>query len=368
MLTGGIAHDFNNLLTGMLGNVSLVLEGLSPDDQIYNDLKNVETTAVRAAELVRQLLAYAGKGQFVAEALDLSALMKEVGELLGTVVSSKATLKYDLAKGLPAVKADATQLRQVAMNLVTNASDALGDEGGDITISTGVMNADKDYLSQTALDDDLPSGRYVFVEVSDTGVGMDEELISKIFDPFVTTNFSGRGLGLAAALGIVRGHSGAIRVDSKPGEGATFRALLPASAQPAVVIQAPKEIEKSWTGKGTVLVVDDEDYVRTLATHILGRAGFDVLTANDGREGIDVFTENVSDIVAVLLDMTMPIMGGGEAFMELRRINADIPVIISSGNAEEDTLRELHGGVPAGFVQKPYRPNALIEKLRQVTG
>jgi CheY-like chemotaxis protein len=282
-------------------------------------------------------------------------------------MSKRVVLEYSLADDLPAVEGDATQLRQVAMNLITNASEAIGDASGFVAVHTGTVDATRAYLDQALLGEDVPEGRYVFVEVTDSGAGMDAGTIARIFDPFFTTKFTGRGLGLAAVLGIVRGHSGAVRVSSTPGKGTTFRVLLPCSDK--LPVHAEDDAPASggaWKGSGTVLVVDDEEVVRLVTERTLERAGFGVLTAEDGCEGVALFRQHADEIVAILLDLTMPQMGGTEAFAEMQRIRSDVPAILLSGYTEEDAVDQFSADGLAGFVQKPYSPEVLIDTLREV--
>jgi len=367
ILAGGIAHDFNNLLTSMLGNSSLALRKLPPNSPEYEYIQQVENAAQRAANLTRQMLAYSGKGQYVVEVVNLSNLIGEMEHLLQSAVSKKANLRYHFAQQLPPIEVDSGQVRQIVMNLVTNASEALGDQDGFIILRTGVIKADREYLSDSVIDDELPEGEYVYLEVADTGSGMDLETQKKVFDPFFSTKFPGRGLGLAAVLGIVRSHQGTIRLYSELGHGSTFKVLFPASSKPEQPLAAPPEIEKEvLPGQGTVLVVDDEEYVRLLAKTILEGSGFTVRAAKDGREGIEVYRQYADDIVAVLLDMTMPVMNGEETFKELRRIQPNVRVILSSGYSEQDTIRRFSDKGIAGFVQKPYQPDVLLKKLHEV--
>ena len=363
VLAGGIAHDFNNLLTGVLGNAQLAQYDLPPVSPVREYVEEIEQAARRAAELCRQMLAYSGKGRFVVQPIDLSEVVEEMGHLLEVSISKKAALKCDLAEGLPAITADATQIRQIILNLITNASEALGEHSGVISVSTGVMDCDRVYFRTTYLDEDLPEGRYVYVEVADTGCGMDQDTCGKIFEPFFTTKFTGRGLGLAAVLGIVRGHRGAIRVYSEPGEGTTFKVLFPAVDQPATPHRGETAAPEELRGTGTVLLVEDEEHVRKTGQHMLERMGFTVLTAVDGREGVRVFREHADEIDCVLLDLTMPNMDGVEAFQELRRIREGVPVILASGYNEQDATQRFTGKGLAGFVQKPYGMQDLQAKM-----
>jgi len=276
-------------------------------------------------------------------------------------------LKYHLSENLPAVEADAAQLQQVIMNLVINASDAIGDKSGVISIDTGIMHADKNYLEASCLDDELPAGRYVFLEVSDTGCGMDKQTQAKIFEPFFTTKFTGHGLGMSAVLGIVRGHHGTMKLYSEPGRGTTFKVLLPVSDQQVESMPAQAETTGAWRGSGAVLIVDDEETIRETAAMMLEDMGFTTLTAVDGEDGVHVYRAHQSEIVAVLLDMTMPRMDGKTCFTELKRINPDVQVLLSSGYNEQEATSRFAGRGLAGFIQKPYLPETLEANLRQVT-
>ena len=369
VLAGGIAHDFNNLLMGVMGNAELALMSVPPESPVVSNLQAITQAAARAADLAKQMLAYSGKGRFVVEAIDINVLVEEMTYLLETVVSKKAVLNLRLADNLPRVEADATQVRQVFMNLVTNASEAIGERSGVITIATGVMEADQEYLREVYLDDELEPGYYTYFEVTDTGCGMDEETAAKVFDPFFTTKFTGRGLGMAAVLGIVRGHNGAIKIYTEAEKGSNFKVLLPSlSETPDREPQVERGVESltSWQGSGTILVVDDEESVRSVAKMTLERFGFDVLLAEDGREAVRIFEARANDIVAVILDMTMPHMGGEDTFRELLRIQPDVVAILSSGYNEQEVTSRFVGKGTAGFIQKPYRPLDLIEMVRGV--
>ena len=372
VLSGGIAHDFNNLLVGILGNAGLALGDLPEDSPVRDTLKDIETAALRAAELTRQLLAYAGKGQFFVGPVHLSQLVEEMGHLLSTAVAKNARLDFQFAADLPTIDADATQLRQVVMNLITNASEAIGTASGTIVVRTGVMDADRGYLADAQLGVGLPAGRYAFVEVQDDGHGMHPATQARIFDPFFTTKFTGRGLGLAAVLGIVRAHRGAIRVTSAPGRGTTIRVLLPCANAPEGNLPLPATTAEEATdelppGSATVLIVDDEETVRTVAQRILSARGFAVRLASGGVEALHVLREDPDGIDLVLLDLTMPDMGGAMTMQELRRIRPDLKVVLSSGYSQEDAIPA--GDVTASaaaFIQKPYRPSELVAILRRV--
>lgn len=369
VLAGGIAHDFNNILIGILGNANLALMDLPPESPSRSPLREVERSAQRAAELVKQMLAYSGKGKFVVEELNLTRLVEEMSHLLEASIARSVVLRYHFAPTLPNVEGDAAQIRQVIMNLVTNASEAIGEKSGVVSISTGAMEVDADYLGETFLNDTPDAGIYAYIEVSDTGAGMDEATRQKIFDPFFSTKFTGRGLGLAAVLGIVRGHKGTIKVYSEPGRGSTFKVLLPARTDATVESAARMEeqvVTPGVTNQKTVLVVDDMDTVRAVARQTLERFGFRVLTAADGREAVQVYRQACEGIDLVLLDMTMPHMGGQETFRELRRINADVQVLLSSGYNEREATESFSGKGLAGFIQKPYKPLDLVRVVRQL--
>ena len=366
VLAGGIAHDFNNLLVAILGNAGLALMELPKESPARQTVQAIETAAQRAAELTRQMLAYSGKGKFVIELLNLSKVVEEMAHLLEVSVSKRAVLKYRFAPNLPLIEGDATQIRQIIMNLITNASDAIGERSGVISISTGLMHCDRAYLQSSYLDSDLPEGDYVYVEVADTGEGMDEATRERIFDPFFTTKFTGRGLGLAAVLGIVRGHSGAIKLYSEKGRGSTFKVMLPAVALNAAAAadsnQSTPAPADSRSRALTVLVVDDDETVRSVTRRMLEHAGYSVLQAADGVEALEVYASNPG-IDVVLLDMTMPHMDGEETFRELRRISGDVRVVLTSGYNEQDATERFAGKGLAGFIQKPYRPAELLAKI-----
>ena len=363
VLAGGIAHDFNNLLMAILGNADLALMDLSPVSPARQSLAEIKKASLRAADLAKQMLAYSGKGKFVVEPLDLSEVVEEMAHILEVSVSKKAVLKYDFSNDIPAIEADATQVRQVVMNLITNASEAIGDKSGIISIRTGAMQVDRRYLRETYLDEDLPEGLYVTLEVADTGSGMDAETQAKLFDPFFTTKFTGRGLGMAAVLGIVRGHSGAIKVYSEIGRGTTVKVLLPA-VEGATVLHRNEAVGQ-WQGSGTVLLVDDEETVRAIGTTMLQRLGMTAITAVDGRDAVAMFREHVDEIGCVILDLTMPRMDGEQAFRELRRIRSDVRVIMSSGYNEQEVTQRFAGKGIVGFIQKPYELQALAATLRE---
>ncbi|MDU0457794.1 MAG: response regulator [Geobacteraceae bacterium] len=364
VLAGGIAHDFNNILTSIIGNADLALIRINRESPAVENLRRIEQAASQAADLARQMLAYSGKGRFVIENLDMNRLLEEMLHMLEVSISKKAVLRFNLTKNLPSVEADATQMRQIIMNLVINASEAIGDKSGVIAITTGCMDCDRSYLKDVWLDENLSDGLYVYLEIADSGCGMDRETMTKLFDPFFTTKFTGRGLGMAAVLGIVRGHRGAIKVYSEPGRGSSFKILLPASGRPAELFNG-SAAQDHWRGIGTVLLVDDEETVRGIGGEMLRELGFEVVTANDGRDALEIFRER-NDINFVILDLTMPHMDGEQCFRELRRLNPDVKVIMSSGYNEQEVTRKFVGKGLAGFIQKPYKLSVLKEAIIKV--
>ncbi|MES2694218.1 MAG: response regulator, partial [Verrucomicrobiota bacterium] len=285
-------------------------------------------------------------------------------QLLSLSISKQAVLRFNLAPGLPAVEGDATQLRQVIMNLVINASEAIGARSGAIGLSTGLTRVDRAYLGGTILAPELPPGTYVSLEVSDNGSGMDAATQAKIFDPFFTTKFTGRGLGLAAVLGIVRGHKGALKVYSEVGRGTTFKILLPCASVAAEPAPGAAYSPAAWQGRGTVLVVDDDETVRSTAAAMLKKLGFDVALVADGCEAVEVFRGTPERFTLVLMDLTMPHLDGRQAFAELRRLRADVRVVLMSGFSEEEAISQFTGKGLAGFLQKPFQHEDLSAAAR----
>lgn len=368
VLAGGIAHDFNNLLMSIMGNTEVALIDLPADSPGRKSVEKTKEVVQRAADLTKQMLAYSGRGKFIIENVNLSRLVEDMTELLKVSIKKNVTIKYELAPDLPQVEADATQIRQVAMNLIINASDAIGDNQGILTVTTGVMECDHEYLRDAEIGKELPETTCVYLDVNDNGCGMDEETKAKIFDPFFTTKFTGRGLGLAAVLGIVRGHKGALKLYSKPGEGTTFRVLLPISDKHTETCPEVDKNTEKWNGRGTILLVDDEEEILTVTRMILEGKGFTVLTAINGCTGIELFREHKDEITAVVLDLTMPCMNGEEAFLEMKKIRSDVKAILSSGYNEEEVSLLFNGEGFAGFLQKPYALSDLMTKLRDVLG
>ncbi len=364
VLAGGIAHDFNNLLVSILGNADIAMEELSPTSPARQYLQDVISGAKRAADLAMQMLAYSGKGAFKLESIDLTNIVEEITHLLEVSISKSCVIKYHLNHQLPAIMADSIQIQQVIMNLVINASEAITSKSGVISLTTGVMDANTDYLKKTFRDSELTEGCYVYLEVSDTGCGMDAKTRAKIFDPFFTTKFTGRGLGLAAVMGIIRSHKGALQVYSEPGQGTTFKALFPCCDAPLVIPKLAENKPVEFASYGVVLVVDDEESVRSVAKRMLVKSGFTVITAKDGQKGVEEFKKQPDKIMLVILDMTMPNLNGEEAFREMRLIRSNIPVILMSGYNQSEATSRFAGKGLAGFIQKPFHKKDLLNEVK----
>ncbi len=369
LLAGGIAHDFNNLLTSIMGNAELSHFVLPPDSPAHERLRNIETAARRAAEMAGQMLAYSGQGKIVTRRVDLSATVRELASLLRSSIPKSCALELRLGEGLPPIEADATQLQQVVMNLITNAAEAIGDSNGTITLAADRIDASRDYLDSFHMAESAPAGDYVRLEVADTGCGMGEETRSRMFDPFFTTKFTGRGLGLAAVLGIVRSHRGALKVKSELGEGTSFTVLFPAAGKAGEAEQSEGVVPPERRPlSGTVLLVDDEEAIRDVATLMLRKMGLEVETARDGREAVEIFRARPGFYGVVILDLTMPRMNGEAALEKILRIRKDVPVILSSGYSLQSQQDRLAGIGASRFIQKPYSMEELESAVREALG
>ena len=370
ILAGGIAHDFNNLLTGILGFTRLALSDAQTTPTVHSHLQQIEQCSVRAADLCKQLLAYAGKGKFVIETICLSELVRDTAKLVETILDSHAKLVLELDPDIPLIEGDATQIRQVVMNLTTNAYDSLNGEAGIVRVRTGVRDIDEAWLQAATVRDDMAPGRVVYVEVEDSGCGMDEETLSRVFDPFFTTKFAGRGLGLAAVLGIVRSHHGAVQVSSVPGQGSKFMVVFPPCEEDAEPIVDDSQPESTFSATiesenpGDVLIIDDEVSVRSLAATALERGGFRCWLAADGPTGLELFATHSTTVVAVLIDMTMPGMTGMEVAKRLRQLSPQLPVLLMSGYTDVNLSNKNDSLVYSGFVQKPFRLGDLLDAVR----
>lgn len=366
VLAGGIAHDFNNILTAIMGNAALAAMQHKQSGETGGFLKQIERGCTRAAELCTQMLAYSGRGRFVMEHIDLNALIQDTTHLIGISLGKTCVLRLNLAERLPAIHVDPSQIRQIVMNLVINASEAIGTRSGVVAVSTGVARIDRDYRSTLWHAEELSLGDYVFLEVCDNGCGMEAATMERVFEPFFTTKFTGRGLGLAAVLGIIRSHGGGLKVYSEPGKGTTFKVFLPAlpagqdaTTDPDTGAGAPPP------GAGeTVLVVDDEETVRSVSARMLEEFGYRVETACDGREAVEKFSREPGRYALVLLDLTMPHLDGEETFRQLRHLRPGVRVVLMSGFSEHDAVTRFSGKGLAGFVQKPFSAKALAEAVQ----
>ncbi len=363
VLAGGVAHDFNNLLTGILGNASLLLENALPGSFEYQALSEVVKGSERAAELTQNLLAYAGKGRFIIRPLDLSQMVQEIARLVQNLIPKTAELRIEAAAGLPPVEGDSGQLQQIVMNLIINAAEALEERrGGWVHVSTGLFESkagNEDYLGKP-----VPPEPYICLTVRDNGTGMDAATRKRVFDPFFTTKFQGRGLGLAAVLGIVRGHRGYLQVESQPGAGTTFRVLLPPGRPPAREAPVSAAATPEAGGKA-ILVVDDEPSVRSVVQRALSAKGYRVVLAENGQMALDLFNTAPADIGLVLLDLTMPVMGGEETYAHIKRASPELPVILSSGFSGASLAERFAGKGFSGFLQKPFSAAQLVDKIAQ---
>ncbi len=372
-LSGGIAHDFNNLLAVILGNLELALDKPSPDSSTRARIEKAVQASERAAHLVRQMLAYTGQGGFTPEIVNLGILLQENIDLLIAAIPQTTNLNLPVKLDVPLILADASQLQQVVINLITNAAEALGETPGTITISTGTEFYTETDLLKSRIDEKPSPGRFVYLDVADTGCGMEEEALNRIFEPFFTTKFAGRGLGMSAVYGIIRGHKGAIFVDSRVNKGTTVRTIFPVSEA-----ALPESVKPESTGimlpappgplsvRGTILIVDDQDEMINFSKEMVTRSGYTVRTALDGKEAVEAFQKHADEIDCVILDLTMPRMDGIATFKALKQIRPDVKIILSSGYSKKEVAERFTGKGLAGFIQKPYRYQQLRKELERV--
>ncbi len=362
VLAGGIAHDFNNILTGVVGRAALARLGGSPAE-IDAHLKEIEQCGRRAAELCEQMLAYAGKGRIAVREVDLNQLVREIDGLVHASVPRDVEFQIDLTPASPGVKGDPTRLRQVVMNLVINGAEALGAGPRRLRLATEMASFTAAEIAAMTFAGEAAPGRFVVIEVTDSGSGMKPEIVPRIFEPFFTTKFDGRGLGLCAVLGIVRAHGGALNVVTAPGRGSTFRVALPA-IQPAAPVAPMAPVARPGGGsppgtRGRLLVVDDEECVRTVAVFALRRNGYVVEAACDGMEAVEFFRRDPEAIDCVVMDMTMPRMGGAEALRQMRITRPDLPAVLVSGYGQKESLAAFANSAHTVALEKPFD----IEKL-----
>ncbi len=369
VLAGGVAHDFNNLLVAMLGQTSLALSKLSPDSAARSHVEKAVKAATSAADLTRQLLAYSGGGQFERRPIQLNTLIQDNLHFFEVAIPKNVQLRSDLAPTLPLIEGDTGQLQQVIMNLIINAGEAIGERPGVVTVTTRVQMLHTDdarwgHYTGTP----LPPGEYVQVDVADNGGGMSADTLARIFDPFFTTKFTGRGLGLAAVLGIVRGHGGGLQVDSEVGRGTTFRLLLPVSTTSLLPSAGPVTRQEAHMTGQTILVIDDELPVRAAVTDILENSGLSVITAEDGEAGVGVYRERQAAIDLVVLDLSMPGQSGEETLRQLRELDPQVRVILSSGYDQVEVAQRFADRAYSGFIQKPYDDLTLIGEIKRYLG
>jgi len=365
VMAGGVAHDFNNALAVILGNNVLALNDAPPGSRLARQLERIRSAAKHAEALTSQMLTYSGKASLSLKPLDLSGLIEETLELIEASISQKCQLDISLEHGRTLVEGDPTQLRQVVMNLASNASEALGDRPGRVAVRSGLMTADAAYLEDCIGSGGLAEGEYVYVEVSDPGEGIDEETRKRIFEPFFSTKFAGRGLGLASVLGIVRGHRGAIKLVTEPDGGTCFRVLLPPAANTALLAQTGASKGRGEVCAGRILVVDDDEAVLELTGEFLERGGLEVIAAGGGREALEILSaEAGAKIDAVVLDLAMPDLDGAETLLEIRRLRPGLPVVVASGFSKDTSAERFPAEAVAAFVRKPYEPDDLIDAVR----
>jgi PAS domain S-box-containing protein len=362
VLAGGIAHDFNNILAIIMGYCSLIMSNF---ETAKEHVPAIEIAAERAAGLCRQMLTYAGKGRYVLIPTNVTTLVGEMITMLRTTINQNIEIKSQLPAEIPLINGDSNQIRQIVMNLIINASEAIGDNHGEVFVSltkTDIMSGqgDSDHNGKV-----IPPGEYVCLEVTDNGCGMDEDTLRRIFEPFYTTKFSGRGLGMAAVLGIITAHSGVLQVCSQIGQGTTFKIFLPVqSVEPFQEKRAALTIP--WQGSGTILLVEDEVQIRMIAKALLEMLGFTVIDASNGKDGLELYQQNASEITLVVTDLGMPVMNGYEMIHELIKLNPGLPIIVSSGFGDEDVASHVARENIAGLINKPYNFDQLRDVMRHV--
>lgn len=368
VLAGGIAHDFNNLLAVVLARAELCLREASDGIAVGDHLQIIRDTALEARALTRQLLNYAGKGKFVLEHIDLNGIVQGMEQLLRATISKGICLKFELGDLLLCVDGDATQLRQVILNLVTNAAEAIASDTGSIRVRTGTTRVTPDTLHSSLLPARPAPGSYAYLEVEDDGCGIAEADRDKLFDPFFTTKFSGRGLGLAAVLGIAKSHNGTILFESRPGQGSRFRVLLPQVDSPELPeTPEPSARFEPFHASGCILVVDDEASVRQATSELLTAMGYEVLQADGGASALRMFSERGDELDAVLLDLAMPEMHGEQVLRAMKKLRRDVPVVLLTAYAEDEFGLRFPKDDLAGFIAKPFACDELVRVLRTVT-
>lgn len=371
MLAGGVAHDFNNILTGVIGNASLAREHLPEGAPAREFVQRIELAARRASDIASQMLAYSGRGALTFQPTDVSRIVRDIVPLLEATLPHGIAFIYDLDPEVPLVRGDPTQIRQVVLNLVANASEAIGDKSGTVHLRVYSAHLASEALSSPYLDTDLPDGLYVVLEITDTGEGIAPEARPKLFDPFFTTKFMGRGLGLPAVLGIVRGHRGTVQVESESGRGATFRVMLPVSEARTAAEADPPDgpfLPTQAPAGAAILVADDDTEVRRVASEALELAGYQVIVARDGDEAVRLLREHIGEVAAVVLDDDMPRMGGEETVGAMLALRPNLPVILSSGYSEHRIANWRSGRPAVRCLQKPYTVTELLAAVADALG
>ena len=370
VLAGGIAHDFNNLLMSIVARAGLALRSLPSDSPTRAHLDMIEKSGLRGGELANQMLTFAGQTQLVFQPINLKQFLQDSQSFLRSTVSKRITLTCQLADELPAIYGDRSQLRQLLMNVVTNAAEAIGEQDGLISMTTSSLDVSTQDFSEYHIIGDLPMGSCVSLNIQDTGHGIQPELIPKIFDPFFSTKFPGRGLGLATLLGLVRGHGAAIAVRSHVGRGTEFWFMFPRSQQPTLQQSPSVTLPVNPSSNPTptkILIVDDEEDVRTTCSLILHEIGFDALVAQDGKAGAHIFEQHQGQIALVFLDLTMPYVDGGKLAEKIREMDQAIPILVSSGYTEEEAMKHFAQSKINAFIQKPFQVEVLIAKIQELT-
>lgn len=362
VLAGGIAHDFNNLLMAAMGNLELAYDDTPPGSDARLPIESAQAATRRAADLTRQMLAYSGRTQFLVEPINLNALVAENVQMFRTAIPRNVSMSVRCDEAPVYLEGDAGQVQQVVMNLITNAAEAIGDASGEVVISTGTAQCDEGYLNQSHTIAKPPPGLYAYVDVRDSGCGMDSDTLTRLFEPFFTTKFTGRGLGMASVLGVVQGHGGAILVTTAPGQGTAMRVLFPAVPAPEAVEPAHDvALRRDAESSETILIVDDEPMVRDLCARLIRAFGFQPLTAVDGLEAVEIVRDHPGMIACILLDLAMPRKSGPDALRDIRAIEPEVPVIICTGYADDASQAGLAEQRIEGFLHKPYT----VDELRQ---
>jgi PAS domain S-box-containing protein len=365
VLAGGIAHDFNNILAIIVGHCSLAeMDAKKAIDHI----PKIEKAAQRAAGLCRQMLSYAGKEQFIQKEVNMGELVSDIVTMLKATINQNVIINENLVTDLPVVKADVNQIRQVVINLIINASEAIGNAQGEVNVALTMISVISEHQEKDHLGKSIPLGCYACLEVTDNGCGMSEENKQRIFEPFYTTKFTGRGLGMSAVLGIITAHKGTLQLFSEQGEGTTFKVYLPIQADDCTgVISLQQEIlSEPWQGRGTVLLVEDEVAIMPIARAMLEMLGFSIIEAYNGKEALELYQKYSADITLIITDLGMPVMDGYALIRELNKLSPTLPIVVSSGFGEASVRERVTSDCIVGVVNKPYNYDQLRDLLKNV--